>query len=176
VISLLSIFAGVVLTQFEPAIHDQLQGAAQTISSDFAYARDLAVTNATNYQIAFNIDENRYVLTHSGTNPAFDDLPPSPFRLPSDSAGEQTTDLSRLPSVGVAVELVSVQRQGASLEDVSTVEFGPLGETTRSEETVVWIAAGQGTTQRFISVRVDPATGMAWIGQFQSEPPPDAGS
>jgi hypothetical protein len=46
---------------------------------------------------------------------------------------------------------------------VSNVEFGPLGSTTRPQETVVWLSCGAGSSERHVSIHVNPATGLAEV-------------
>jgi Tfp pilus assembly protein FimT len=171
VISLLSIFAGLVLTCFEPSIHDQLQGAAQVIAADLDYARSLAVSNTSTYRCTFDADADRYVLTHSGENTALDVLPPSAYRRPDDAPEEQSTELSRMPGVNGRLDLLGVVTASDPPMRISVVEYGPLGETTRSDGATIWLAGGEGESRRYISVTVDPTTGMAWIGEFQATPP-----
>jgi hypothetical protein len=65
----------------------------------------------------------------------------------------------------------------ASPVHVSSVDFGPLGQTTRSEETVVWLAAGAGSTARYVGVHINPATGLVTVGTLSAEnPDPSAAS
>lgn len=171
VISLISILAGLALTRLEPSIHDQLQAAAQVVASDLAYARSLAVANNSSYRITFDTDADRYVLTHSGTNLALDRLPSSPYRRPDDPPDEQSTDLSRLPLVSGSVDLMAVVTSSDPPVTVFDLEYGPLGETTRADGTTLWISSGQGDVQRYISVAMDPITGLAWIGDVQAAAP-----
>ena len=51
------------------------------------------------------------------------------------------------------------------------VEFGPLGETTQSEPTVIWLSSGEGSSRRYISVSIAPVTGLSSIGSFQAATP-----
>jgi prepilin-type N-terminal cleavage/methylation domain-containing protein len=176
VIAVLSIFAGAVLTQFEPTVTDELECAARIVASDLAYARSLAVTNGSSYRLTFDIAANCYVLTHSGANTALNSLPPSPHRLTDDAAHEQTTDLARLPLVHGKVELFAVQTAADPPESVDHLEFGPLGATTRSDESEIWISGGEGDARRYIPVRVEPVTGIAWEGELQAVPPQTAES
>lgn len=174
VISIISILAGLALTRFDPALADQLRSVAQIAVSDLARARDLAVANSSTYRLTFDTRANRYALSHVGANRALDRLPPSPFSLIDEPPERQTTDLTRLPLMGGVVELVAVRAGSGVASAVSDVEFGPLGETTRSEETVAWFASGTGESRRYISVRVDPVTGLGSIGDVQVAAPPAA--
>ncbi len=170
VISLMGILAGLILPRFEPSIHDQLQSTAQIVVADFAYARDLAVTNASTYRVTFDLQQNRYVLQHSGANTLLNALPRTAFHQPTDPADHQTTDMDELPHTGPTVEIVGVEEVAAVMSSVNDLEFGPLGGLTRSRETVIWLGCGSGENRRYLSVCVDPITGLASIGEFQSVP------
>ncbi len=171
VIALMTIVAAVAIPRFQPSIHAQLEAAAQIVAADTAYARNLAVSNNSNYRLSFDLAQNRYVLTHSGSEPALDTLPSSPFRESSDLPTEQSTDLDEIPHIGQRVALVAVQRLSGSPTAVSTLEFDPMGATTRGEPTIIWLVCGTGGERRFVSVTIDPVTGLAEIGQYQASVP-----
>ena len=177
VVSIMGIFAGIVLTSIDPGIQDKLQGAAQVVAADLAYARDLAVGGGSTYKISFDVKNERYVLEHTGSNAALDTLPDTPFRDPSDPADKQTTDLWSLGSDIDSVELYAVVDLTPSPETVTDLEFGPLGETSRSYETQIWLAAGQDDARRYVSISTNPVTGLASVGELQATAPsvaPDA--
>ncbi|MCH7726827.1 MAG: prepilin-type N-terminal cleavage/methylation domain-containing protein [Planctomycetes bacterium] len=172
VVALVGIFVGAMIPRLEPGNAEQLEGAAQILSADLAYARNLAVSHGSNYELTFSLDANRYVLQHSGTNSFLDTLPPSAFKSPNDPATEQSTDLDDLPHIGQAASIVAVQKLTPGPVNVSDVEFGELGETTRSEPTVIWLRCGAGADTIYLSVTVDPVTGLTSIGDIQSDAPP----
>ncbi len=169
---MVGIFAGAMIPQLEPGNAEQLEGAAQILSADLAYARNLSVSHGSNYELTFFLDANRYVLQHSGTNSLLDALPPSAFKSPNDPATEQSTDLDDLPRIGQAASFVAVLTLTPGPVYVSDVEFGELGETTRSEPTVIWLRCGAGADTIYLSVTVDPVTGLSSIGDIQSAAPP----
>jgi len=172
VISIMGIFAGIVLTRFDPSIQDQLRGAAQIVAADVAFARDLAVTNGSTYTVTFDTVKHQYAIEHSGTNTVLDTLPQTPFRNSSDPPDQQITDLLNLPFGGGIVELVAVHDLTPSPVAINDLEFGPLGETSRSFETQIWLAAGQDDTRRYLRVLVHPVTGLTTLGQLQTAAPP----
>lgn len=176
VISIMSILASIVLPQFQPAVHDQLTGIARIVAADIEYARSVAVANNSTYQLTFDLPENRFVLRHTGINSLLDALPYTPFRSPADDADEQTTDLDELPHIGPQVALVAVHCQKALPESVSTLEFGPLGETTRPENTKIWLCCGAGRDLRYLPLEIDAVTGLVSAGDVQSAAPPAAGT
>lgn len=178
VVALLSMVAGMIISRANPTLRDQLEGAAEVVAGDLALARSLAVANDSSYRITFDLTTNQYVLQHSGTNPALNNLPRSPFALPSDPATQHIVRFANLPHLGGAARLHAVRALSTSPQAVTDIEFGPLGETTRPEETQVWLAASVGDVTRYLSVRVNPVTGLTWIENFQARDPlvPSGGS
>ena len=172
VVAVMGILAGLVLPRSDPSLHDQLRSVAQIMAGDLAYGRSLAVTNNSEYRFTFDSEGNRYVLEHSGADAALDTLPDSPFRSPEDPPTKQTVDLDELPRVGTGVRIVEVAAQGSTPQSVDDVRFGPLGTTARSEETVIWLAAGAGTATRYIRLHVSPLTGLTTVGSYSGTGPP----
>ena len=172
VVAVIGILAGLILPRSDPSLHEQLRAAAQILAGDLAYGRSLAITNNSRYRSTFERDENRYTLEHSGTDPALDTLPDSPFRSSDDPPTQQIVDLDELPHVGMGARIVAVAAQANTPQSVDDVEFGPLGTTTRSEETVVWLAAGAGSATRYIRLHVHPVTGLTSVGAYSGAGPP----
>ena len=171
VIAVLGILVGLALPSSNPTLHDQLRSAAGILRTDLAYGRSLAVTNNSTYQITFDPTNNRYVLQHSGSNPDLDTLPDSPFRAPDDPPNQHVVVLDELPHLGPTARIVAVAEVGAFPQPVADVEFGPLGETTRSSPTRIWLAAGHDADTRYLWLQVDPVTGLAEIGDYTSSAP-----
>jgi prepilin-type N-terminal cleavage/methylation domain-containing protein len=174
VVTLIGIFAAVLLPNANPSLYDRLQGAAHLVSSDLAYARGLAVMNNSTYRVTFDFTNNRYVLQYSGANPALNTLPFSPFRQATDLPTQQTTDFRDLPGLGSGVSLAAVGTSASSAQPLTQIEFGPLGQTTQTAPTVIWLSAGKGTAQRYISLSVNPVTGLADVKTFQGVGPPQS--
>jgi len=172
VVSLMMVLAGLVLPNSAPSLHDQLQSTAQILVGDMAYARSLAVVNASSYRLTFDLAANSYTLRHSGSNAALNNLPSQPFASPGDTPTSHVVVLDDLPHLGAPVRLAAVAVSGAALQAVSDVEFGPLGQTTRSGSTLIWLSAGEGAAKRFISLSVHPVTGLASIGSYTASGPP----
>jgi prepilin-type N-terminal cleavage/methylation domain-containing protein len=164
-LAVLGILAAVLIPQLSGDLPERLSAAAQVVVSDLDYARSLAVSNNTAYAITFNPAQNEYVLRHSGANVQFNTLPRSPFRQTDDAVNEQTTALSELPIPEPRVRLIAVIRMQGGGQSVNSVEFTPLGGTTSTNPTVIWLACGGGSVRRFLSIAVDPVTGLATIGQ-----------
>lgn len=172
VVAVVAVLAAVLMPSSETAYVDQLRATAEIVRTDLAYARSLAVANNSHYRVSFDVDENRYVLEHVGTNAALDALPETAFRASDGPSDEQIVDLGELPRFGAAVEVVAVGAMGAGAQRVDHVEFGPLGETSRSEQTVVWLGIGQDDRRRYMWLRINPVTGLTEIGDCTTAPPP----
>lgn len=171
VVAIVGILAAVLLPSAQPAVYDQLRSTAQILATDLAYARSLAVANNDNYRVTLNLTSNSYVLTHSGPNPALAQLPPALFS-PGDPPSQHTVKLGDLPHAGPAVRLAAAATNGASLQSVGDVEFGPLGQTVRPDPTTIWLAAGSGDQKRYITLEVNPVTGLIQIGAYSNVGPP----
>lgn len=174
VVALLGILVGLLLPDANATLPDRLRAAARLLAGDLAYARSLAVANNSRYRIRFEPAENRYVLEHSGTNAALDRLPLSPFRNPGDPADQQIVDFDLIPQVGTRVRLLGAMVEAGTIQRVDEVEFDAFGQTTRSAATIVWLCAGEGADRRYITVTVNPATGLATRGEYTTGGPPTA--
>jgi len=172
VIAMVGILVGLVLPETSPALDEQLRLAAQVLKSDLAYARSLAITNQSTYQITFDGEENRYVLSHSGSDESLDVLPDSPFRNPGDPPEQHIVDFDELPRVGRGVRFVSAATLDLFLLPTDNIEYGPLGETTRGSYSVIWLAAGSGEETKYIWLLVYPVTGLAEEGSCSTYGPP----
>jgi len=171
VVAIIGILAAVIIPRSNPSIYDQLQSVAGQMAGDIGYARNLAVVGNSNYRFSFDTDLNRYVLTHSGTNAALNNLPPSPLRSSSDPPDQQIVELDKLLPGAARVRIHQLYALSTPAQTVTTIEFGPLGETTRSEETVVWLSAGGNGSARYLPVRVSAVTGLVRIGALTAEAP-----
>jgi prepilin-type N-terminal cleavage/methylation domain-containing protein len=172
VVAIIGILAAVVLPSSEPAVVDQLRAMAHVVVTDLAYARSLAVANSSNYRITFDLGNNRYTIKHAGVNAALNTLPKSPFASPGDPADQHIVRLGDLPRVGPAVRLAAAATSGPSVQSVNDVEFGPFGETVHTDATVVWLVAGSGGDRKYITVEVNPVTGLALVGPYSNAGPP----
>ncbi len=161
VILILAILATLAVPHLGSGVEERLDMAAVALVSDLDMARSLAVSNSSTYRLMFDTAQNKYSLEHAGTNPALDVLPKSPFHQISADGMTLTAELDDLPSLGGDVQLISVQINQSPPPEVADLEFNRLGSTTRPEETVFWLAAGRGEDRRYLSVVVNPTTGLA---------------
>lgn len=171
VISLMGIFAALMLPRFEPSVHDQLQGAASIVAADLAYARNLAVSNDSQYTLSFSRVNNVYALRHTGANNLLDVLPSTPYRHSDNSPDEQLTYLDDLPHLGPGVELWGVQIGSGALATSGAIEFNALGGVEGAQPFTVWLAAGSDDARRYQSLTVAPITGLVTIGEFRAAAP-----
>jgi len=176
VIAILAIVAAALVPSANNGISDQLESAARVLVADLDYARTLAVTHESKYKAAISTSAHQWTLTHSGTDTALDPLPASPFHAAQEPATQRTTQPRSLPGLTAEISIHSAYTNGSTPAAVNDVEFGPLGSTTRSEETVIWLAAGAGAGKRYVPVRINPVTGLATVGSFQSTAPPQPAS
>ena len=172
VLAIVGILVAIVLPSSQPAIYDQLRSTARIVATDLAYARSLALANNSSYCITFDLNANRYVLKHSGSNPALNQLPKTPFSALGDPVDQHIVDLDDLPHAGPTVRLAAVAATGTSMQSVSDLEFGPLGQTTRADPTTIWLMAGSGDTKKYVTLTVNPVTGVSEFGAFSSAGPP----
>jgi prepilin-type N-terminal cleavage/methylation domain-containing protein len=172
VIAVIGILVALVMPNSNPTLHDQLRAAARILATDLAYGRSLAVGNGDKYQFTFDAANNRYILQYSGTNTALQNLPRSPFSSPGDPANQYIVALGNLPRLAVAVQLVGAATTGTSTQPVNNVEFGPLGATTNSSPTTIWLKVTSGPQTRYITVSINPVTGLADVGTDTGVAPP----
>ena len=163
-IAVLGVLAAVLIPQLSGDLTERLNAAAQVVSTDLDYARSLAVANNTAYRVTFDPPNNRYYLRHSGTAAQYNTLPHSSFRQSNDPVDQQTTNLSLLPIPEPGVRLITVVQMQGGPQAASQVEFNALGGTTSPHQTVIWLACGRGNVRRYVSVLVDPVTGLVTIG------------
>jgi len=171
VMVIIGVLAGLMVQNTSAGSASQLRAAASILAGEIEYARNLAVLNSDNYKITFDLANNRWTLTHSGTNTALDALPVNAFHTAAELSTQQVVNLAALPSLGSSVRLYAVWAVSNSTQDVSDIEFLPVGGTTRSQATQIWLATGTAANTRYISVYVHPVTGLYWIDNFQSTPP-----
>jgi prepilin-type N-terminal cleavage/methylation domain-containing protein len=172
VVSIMGILAALAMPSLAPGLPEQLQSVGQVIASDLQYGRSLAVANGSRYRFRFDIAGNQYFLNHSGANAALDALPASPLRSSAAKPQEQWVRIDELPHLGGhPIRLAAVTAHDGAPLTAAEIEFGPLGETTRTEQSCIWITGGLASDQRYLSIEVDPVTGLASPGVCTSVAP-----
>lgn len=173
VIAIMGILAALVIPSLTPDVNTRLSAAADIVVADLAWARSLAVANNTSYSITTDATNNLYYIEHSGANPLFDTLPASPYGDYADATDRRTTRLAKLPGVGPPPRLLLAQKTftSGSPQTVTDLEFGPLGQTSRSEPTVIWLTAGLSRAARYLPLTIDPITGLVTVGDITDTSP-----
>ena len=173
---IIGILAAMAVPAFRPNVAVQLDSTTRIVAADLAQVRQLAIANNTTYRLTFDLTENRYYLEHSGTNTALHTLPPTIYSNPDNTATRQYFDLDLLPSMGPGVRLSRAQAQASTPTNVTTIEFGPLGSTTQTADTIVWLACGDGDSLLYAPVQVNAVTGLAQAGDIDGTGPAASGS
>jgi prepilin-type N-terminal cleavage/methylation domain-containing protein len=171
VVAILALVAVGTITYFQPSIADELENAAQIVLADVERARNLSVANNSKYKLTFLNDGSGYYLQHSGSSASLNTLPSWPYKQRTDSADKQTTLLKKLPGLG-DVDLIGVVKVASSGRSrVSELEFTSAGATSTAEATEIWLAAGSGTSRRYLTVSINPTTGLADVGDLAGTAP-----
>ena len=171
VVALLGIFAGMALPLFEANTASQLITAAQIVAADLDYARQLAVSNNSTYTLTWQSAYEQYYLAHSGFSTELNTLPTSAFRLSSDPSNRQTTAFTAVPQLA-GVRLHDVYQLGTTARTaVTSTAFGPLGNTVAANTTEVWLTANSANQTLYVSITVNPVTGLAEIGDIAGAAP-----
>ena len=176
VVAVLALMAVGVTTLFQPGLTDELENAGQIVLADVERARNLAVANNSKYKLTFHSDGSGYSLQHSGSNSSLNTLPPWPYKQRTDPADRQTTLLKILPGLGDVEVLGAVQVASGVRSQVTDLEFTSLGGTTRGQTTEIWLAAGRDASRRYLTVEINPTTGLATIGDLTGAAPQGFGS
>jgi prepilin-type N-terminal cleavage/methylation domain-containing protein len=171
VVAVIGILSALVIPSSQPGMSDQLRAAAQLLATDLAYGRSLAVSNNDRYRFTWDTSGNRYLLDHSGSNHSLDNLPSSPFSLPTDPPTQHILDFDALPHMGPPVILLGAA-SSAPQQKVSTLEFTPLGGTVSSSPTTIWLSIGSGSDTRYMTLQIDPVTGLVTTGAYTALGPP----
>jgi len=171
-VAVVATLSAVLIGLAEPSLHDQLRGAAEGIAAELGLAQSLAIANNSSYALEFDKSASQVVLRHVGANPTLDAVPRNPFGRPDAPADQRITNLGDLPRLGAAVRIASVQTADQPPHEVDRIEFGPLGEMTGTTETAVWLVSGTGSRRRYVTVRVQPVTGLVAVGPLVATPPP----
>lgn len=171
VVALLSVITAIVLPQLAPTFDQQLESCGEVLVADLDYARSMAIANGSTYRVTIDTAANTYTLQHVGSNTTLDTLPHSPFHNPDANPNQHVTSLADLPHVGVSVTIVGALITGSSDTRTTFVEFGPLGETTATKPTIIWLRAGSGVDSKYAAVRIHPITGIATFEDFTQVTP-----
>ncbi len=171
VIVLMSILAKMAITSATSSAYDQLRATANILAGELGYGRSLAVGNNSSYRFDVDVSGNRLVMRHTGADTTLNTLPNSPFRSPSDPPDQYIVALANLPRLAMPVNVLGAQSVGSTTSTITSIEFGPYGATTQSNQSVLWLTAGSGSGRRYISISVNPVTGLATVGSYTGAAP-----
>jgi prepilin-type N-terminal cleavage/methylation domain-containing protein len=174
VVAAIGILSALLIPSTQPNLYEQLDSTAHIVATELAYGRSLAVSNNGPYRFTWDLPNNRFFLQYAGTNSALQTLPTTAFRAPGDPADRHIIDLNDLPHIGPTVQIAAVASGGNSITPITTLDFGPLGGTVSAAPTTIWLSAGSGEGARYISLAVNPVTGLVSIGPFSVAGPPSA--
>jgi len=172
VLAVIGLLVAVAIPRSEPTLVEQLRATSRIVAAELQYARSLAVSNNSTYRVAFDTSANELILTHSGTKTALNTLPLSAFRSQRDTATAKYLSLNDLPNLSVPVRLLGATVGSSSLQSAAMVEFGPLGQTTASAPTTVWLGVSVGNQQRYATISVNPITGLVTTSGITAGPLP----
>lgn len=171
VIVLMGIMARLLISSTAPTTYSQLNSTAGVIAGELAYGRSLAVGNNSSYRFDIDTSANRLVMSHTGADTTLNTLPKSPYRSSTDASNQYVVALANLPRLGPTVSLLGAQAVGTTTQNITSVEFGPYGQTIQASKTFIWLTAGTGNYQAYLSIQVNPITGMATVGTYQMTRP-----
>jgi hypothetical protein len=166
----MGIVAAVIVPRLEPGIAGQLEAAGSIVVSDLDYARQLAVVNQTSYMVDFPTGGAQYTITHSGSNSAYDALPNSPFRHPSDPATQHICRFTDLPQSGTRLQFVAWEASGSAATTGQLI-FDPLGSLSSGNDSTIYLAASHGRSSFYLPIVVNATTGLARVGAMTSANP-----
>jgi len=172
VVALLAIAAAVVVPNSSTSMATDLVQAAEVVVAELDYVRNLAVTYGSSYEATYSDDGTQLLLAHSGSNSSLDTLPAAPFGSVNDDPTQRVLRINELTSLAGDVRIVgAVAVTDSGDEPIASIEFGPLGETTRSETTQLWLANGRESARRYVAIEINPITGLATPGDVTSTLP-----
>lgn len=171
VLLIMVVLAGLAIPSAQPTLRDQLESTAQILANDLAYGRSLAVVTNSPYSFTFDVANDKYTFQHTGTTTSLNTLPRFPYPGTEDTPSKHVVALKDLPHLAAPVHLAGVLAFGTVSQSVSDLEFTPLGGTTRSAATVIWLSAGKGPAMRYISLSVNPITGLVNVGSYTGSGP-----
>src|SRR5690606_2969951 len=123
VVSLMGILAATLIPSINPTIREELYAAADVVAADLSWARTLAVTNNSTYQVTFDTAAETMQIAHSGSRSALHILPVPPFTPAGSTVTKFIVPLKAMTEVRMEIELVAVQTLGSTVQNVTTLEF-----------------------------------------------------
>ena len=170
VVAILAILGRAAVVLWGAAAPDSLRQAAIGLKRDLQEARHLATAHNSTYRITVDVTNNLYFLERIGANSQDGELPPAPYQALEQSPLRRVCRMADQP--GRLVELVKIIRPEEPAHSSEHVQFGPFGETESPYVTEIWLAMQNGDSTLYISVSVNPTTGLVFLGNLTGAPPP----
>lgn len=165
--TILAVLAAVAVTSMAPGQVQNLQSVTAVLASDLDYARSLAVQYNTQWSVQFDLTNNTYSLVYAGagTQPFYPvnargrgDAASATYLVPVKSLGQSSRGDNGVRLAGMALKTTQ--------QNVTTVTFGPLGNLpSQSQDTVIWLTYGAGSSMKFSRITVSWVTGQVWVDQ-----------
>ena len=163
---IMAILGAVIVASMAPEGGMNLEAAARILVSDLTYARSLSIQYNTKWAVQFDAANNRYNLVYAGTGAqpvlltnsrAAGDAPSSTYQVNLASQGASTVGTNGVTFAGAGLQGTTTM--------VTDVTFGPLGGTgpTRTQDTVIWLTTGTGSSTQYVRLTVSWVTGQVWV-------------
>ena len=169
VIAIISVGIGMVVSEFGANEATTADQAIRIVAAQLDYVREMAVANNTKYTVTFDKAKNRLSLAHTGSDPNLDDLPDSGFWEHVGLTKTQSFDFADLP-VSWPVVLKGAVKSSNNTVEVTSVEFGPTGGTSASDDVDLWISIGS-SPATYASTTILAGTGLIEINDLDTSAP-----
>ncbi|MDA7951599.1 MAG: prepilin-type N-terminal cleavage/methylation domain-containing protein [Pirellulaceae bacterium] len=171
VIVIMSIFASSAITFFQPNSKADIEAAANIIASELGYARSLAIQNRTQYRFTLNDDRTTLSLDHSGSRPAYNELPKRALISSNESETVDYLRLNELFPNHSSVQFIRMERVGPPAVVTTTLEFNEFGETTETATTRLWLGTNLTSGNLYLPLTISPTSGLVEIGEITTTSP-----
>lgn len=161
-VAIIGVAVGMALTEFDTTQQSTATQAAALVANQLDYVRELSVANNTNYTVTFDKVNDRFALTHTGTDTSLDILPQSYFWQEGETAAIQYYDLDRIPAQWY-VALTGAGWYSDNTISETSVEFLPSGGTTVGDDLSICLAVGS-ADPNYITITVSSVTGLTEVG------------
>jgi len=164
-VTIVGLLAAIVAPSMGTARVQTLEAVARKLAADCSLARHAAIQYGTEWTVQFDVTQNAYTLTHTGTgtvpplrNPVAGAIAAgTPYRVELDALGAVGSRTNGVRLAGVAL--------ASGGQSVTSVTFGPQGGTgpQRSVDTVIWLIQGTGSETRYLRLTISWVSGQVWV-------------
>lgn len=147
-----------------------LEAMARTLAADIRVARQSAVQYNGSFAVTLNSTDNSYQISQVSSGSA-----PTLVNVLSPGTSGNTVDLdqfgaSRFKQMHVVIGGAALKVSRSSVSDITFTSTGGTGPA-RTQDTVIWLAQGQGQDRLCVLVTVSWITGAVTVGDIQSYAP-----